>query len=539
MNILENFEVVRDLIKQSKFIEAEIVLRAMSNSEGNSEAQQLLGVVAFQTNRVSEAVVHFQKAAIYLPKDGYLQNNLAQAYKKLGLLDKAKLAFKKAARYQPEFADPLNHLGLLLMQEGEEVQAETAFVTAISRNPNLASAHYNLGLLLEKLDRLAEAREHYQRAVSVKPDYIQALNNLGTVLDALGQHKAAEKYYRKGILTSPNIPELYCSLGLCLRQQGRYVEARNEFLKAADLAPNYFVNKWNLGFLQLAMAELHDGWSNYRYRHTVDRQICLLPNKRLATKLRGQTIKIAAEQGLGDQLFFSRFLLKLKNRGAVVKFQPDPKIKSLFERVEGIVVEELNNPDFSIADLPFLLENNAAVPSVAMRPEEKITLNMLSRLSDCGPPPYIGLTYRAGGAGENTLYKNCAPGAIISILSEIPATVILVQRHPKSKELMLISSLLGREFFNFSDVNENMEDALALMELLDDYIGVSNTNMHLRATTGKGARVLVTHPGEFRWLLHGDSSPWFPGFTLYRQGVDANWEKAFAKLKIDVKNKYG
>ena len=57
------------------------------------------------------------------------------------------------------------------------------------------------------------------------------------------------------------------------------------------------------------------------------------------------------------------------------------------------------------------------------------------------------------------------------------------------------------------------------MELLDDYIGVSNTNMHLRAATGRSARVLVTHPGEFRWQVVGNTSPWFPGFILYRQGM--------------------
>jgi tetratricopeptide (TPR) repeat protein len=539
MNRLNKIEVVKGLIKQSKFVKAEIILRDIPNSDKNPEVQQLLGVVAFQTNRVSEAVVYFQKAAIDLPKDGYLQNNLAQSYKILGFLDEAKLAFKNAAKYQTKFADPLNHLGLLLMQEGEEEQAEIAFLNAISRHPNYAEAHYNLGVLLEKLDRLVEAREHYQQAVRAKPDYIQALNNLGVVLDTLGEYKAAEKIYRKVILTSPNIPELHCSLGSCLRQQGKYIAARNEFLKAADLAPNFFINKWNLGFLQLAMAELPDGWSNYRYRHTVDRQIFPLPNKRLAHELRGQTFKIAAEQGLGDQIFFSRFLSQLKNRGATVKFQPDPKIKSLFERVEGIVVEELNEPDFSIADLPYLLGNNAVVPSVSIRPEEKARLNMLRRLSDCGPPPYIGLTYRAGGAGENTLYKNCTPDAIISILSEISATVIIVQRYPKPKELMLIFSQLGRKGFDFSDVNENLEDALALMTHLDDYIGVSNTNMHLRAATGKGARVLVTHPGEFRWQVHGDTSPWFPEFTLYRQSINSNWENAFAKLKIKIKEQYG
>ncbi len=539
MNSLEDIEEARDLIRKAKFAEAERLLRATPDSENNAEAQQLLGVVAFQTNRVAEAVIYLQKAAIDLPEDGYLQNNLAQAYKLMGSLDEAKLAFERASKLQVKFADPLNHLGVLYMQEGKTERAETAFLAAISRHSNYAEAHYNLGVLLGEVNRLPEAREHYQLALKAKPDYVQAINNLGTVLDDLGEHKAAEKFYRQGIVNSPNTPELYCSLGLCLRQQGKYSEACSEFKRGAEVAPDFFVNKWNLGFLQLAMAELSEGWKNYRYRHTVDRQSFLLPNERLSPNLSGRTIHVAAEQGLGDQIFFSRFLPELKNRGATVKFQPDSKAKSLFERVDGIIVEDLKEPDFSIADLPYLLGNSTVVPSVTIKPKKKIRLNMLARLTDCGPAPYIGITHRAGGAGANTLFKNAPPKNIGSVLSKISATVISVQRHSKPSELMQISSLLGREIYDFSDVNVRLEDALALMAVLDDYIGVSNTNMHLRAATGRTARVLVTHPGEFRWQVYGDTSPWFPDFTLYRQDVNASWARAFLQLEIDLKQDYG
>ncbi|HEX9782720.1 MAG TPA: hypothetical protein VGA56_08320 [Opitutaceae bacterium] len=40
-------------------------------------------------------------------------------------------------------------------------------------------------------------------------------------------------------------------------------------------------------------------------------------------------------------------------------------------------------------------------------------------------------------------------------------------------------------------MNEDLEDMLALLAVVDDYVGASNTNMHLRASagrTGAGAR---------------------------------------------------
>ncbi|MEE2999480.1 MAG: tetratricopeptide repeat protein [Pseudomonadota bacterium] len=539
MTANDEIDIARDLIKRAKFNDAEILLKAITDSQKNPEAQQLLGVVAIQTSRVDEAIDYFLKAAIDLPEDGYLQNNLAKAYEALGSLGQAKQAFKRAAELQTELADPLNHLGLLYLKEGKLGQAETALLAAISRDPNYTEAYYNLGVLFEKLGRLPEARQCYESAVKIKPSYIQAIHNLGTVLDDLGKHKVAEGFYRQGILTSPKTPEFYCSLGLCLRQQGKYLEAIDEFLKATKIAPNFYVNKWNLGFLQLAMSEYKEGWANYRFRHTVDREKFFIPEDRLSSKLFGQTIHVAAEQGLGDQIFFSRFLFELKDRGAIVKFQPDPKIESLFERVDGIKVEEITKPNITIADLPYLLGTERIVPSVTMKPKKNFRNDMQARLIECGSPPYIGITYRAGGVAKTTLSKKAPIEEVASILSGISATIICVQRDPKPDELKKFSSLLGREVFDFSDINENLEKALALMTLLDDYIGVSNTNMHLRATTKSLARVLVTHPGEFRWLVAGETSPWFPNFILYRQEVDATWDRAFSRLRLDLRNEYG
>jgi hypothetical protein len=69
---------------------------------------------------------------------------------------------------------------------------------------------------------------------------------------------------------------------------------------------------------------------------------------------------------------------------------------------------------------------------------------------------------------------------------------------------------------------------------LDEYVGVSNTNMHLLAGLGKTARVLVTNPPEWRWLHAAETSPWFPGFRLYRQGQDGDWGGALACLERDL-----
>jgi tetratricopeptide (TPR) repeat protein len=538
MTLSDIVEAATKLIQSARFEEAEVLLKETPGIEKDAAAQQLMGIIAFQTNRAAEAVIYFETAAHELTEDGYLQNNLGQAYKLLGNLDRAKKAFEKAALLQAEFADPLNYLGMLLRQEGSLEQAEMAFATAISRRPGYAEALFNMGALMQDQNRFEDARAHYQLALRAKPSYVQAINNLGTVLDDLGDHGAAERTYRQGLEISPETPELYVSLGSCLRQQAKYREACIEFLKAVKIAPNFSEVKWNLGFLQLAMADNLDGWANYRYRHSVDRDKYPLPIERLNDDLTGQQIELAAEQGLGDEIFFLRFAEELIKRGASVTFRPNPKIETLIKRLYGIRIGGLSPTAISIADLPYLLDSNAAIPSIKIQPKAERKANMQARLAAIGPAPYIGITYRAGGAGKDTLIKNAPLEGIGAALRGVKATFIDVQRLPQSNERIQLAELLGQEVLDFSDINDDLEDALALMALLDDYVGVSNTNMHLRAASGRPARVLVTHPGEYRWQVDGEHSPWFPDFQLYRQAVDGDWQGAFTELSSDIKAKY-
>ena len=83
-------------------------------------------------------------------------------------------------------------------------------------------------------------------------------------------------------------------------------------------------------------------------------------------------------------------------------------------------------------------------------------------------------------------------------------------------------------------MHEDLEQMLALLDRLDEYIGVSNTNMHLRAGLGRAARVLVPHPPEWRWMWSGARSPWFPHGSIYRQTPQNGWRQAVMALKAHL-----
>jgi hypothetical protein len=165
---------------------------------------------------------------------------------------------------------------------------------------------------------------------------------------------------------------------------------------------------------------------------------------------------------------------------------------------------------------------------------------MRSRLAAAGAPPYLGITWRAGtppraqGGESWSLYKEVPLPLLAGAVARFPGTILALQRTPAPRELDAVSRTLGQHVHDFTDLNDDLEDMLALLTLIEEYVGVSNTNMHLRAAAGRTARVLVPRPAEWRWLNAGRASPWFPGFALYRQSLQGDWRAAFAALERDL-----
>ena len=247
---------------------------------------------------------------------------------------------------------------------------------------------------------------------------------------------------------------------------------------------------------------------------------------------------------MGDELFFLRFAAELKSRRAAITYLAHSKLASLLRRVpalDRVITDKdpLPTGELSVlvGDLPRALGAWNFLPPLALAPlPERLECHETAAGQRSGPPPYLGLTWRAGIAPQEqrgpdwVLHKAVPLEALCGALRDVEGTLIGLQRNPESGELERVTLLAGRPLHDLTALNEDLEGMLALQALLDEYIGVSNTNMHLRAGVGRAARVLVQSPPEWRWMAAGDESPWFPGFRIYRQGPDGDWSGALARL---------
>ena len=181
--------------------------------------------------------------------------------------------------------------------------------------------------------------------------------------------------------------------------------AADKYLRALEIDSDHVDAHAGLANNLLADGQFADGWQHFLRRNSVLAIATHLDRTPLAADLSGSHVIVLADQGLGDQVFFARYLLELRARGAHVTFRTDPRIAEMLHRsgITDKIAPDANPADgdrvISVGDLPFLLncEDNSALPppfKIVALPEREDTLR--SQLSVFGARPWIGVTWRAG-----------------------------------------------------------------------------------------------------------------------------------------------
>ena len=477
----------------------------------------------------------------------------------------AERQFRAIVNANPAVHAGWNALSVVAIRSGQPQIAVEHARRALELDRRNALYLNNLGVAQGELGRLAEAEATFRRALQQKPVYPEGLFNLGKVLHKQGRPADALRAFERGHAMEPGFPGMRLSLAqmhwllgraeraLEVLREGAGLDERAAPFHAAFLADaegigsaiawmrsaagQYRSLHYPLALALLSAAQWRDGWRHYASRQTipVDPQ---MHRAALPARLDGKRVLLRAEQGLGDVLFFLRFLPQLRERGAVVALECPAALTSV------ISLPEPGDADLRlwIGDLPALLEVEGTAAPCVLKCDDAEPAR--ARLATLGPPPYLALTWRAGtdvlrqqeyGNPQDLLSKEVPRRMLGAALRGWPGTLVALQRKPAAGELDELGAAAGARVHDFSALNDDLRAMLAMLAVLDEYVTVSNTNVHLIAGLGKRARVLVPHPAEWRWMHEGDQSPWFPGFPIYRQPRSRDWSEPLARLRRDLR----
>jgi tetratricopeptide (TPR) repeat protein len=568
----------------------DVLSRAVAVRPANSAAHANLAYGYVGLGRYQEALAAFERAAKLDPADPDLRLAIGNCLALLGRLKEAEAVFRRLAERDARNVVALFNLGNAVKDQGRHEEARDLYSRVLKLSPESAEAHCNLGVVLHKLDRPAEAERAFRSSLARNPGFIPAHVGLAITLNFQGRHQEAESQCREALARDPAYSGAWPVLGRALACQFRWAETLECFEQAARQHPadsdirgalaaalvatgrmeralEAFESARSLenasaqthlahAFALLSMGRMTEGAAAFAGRHLNSRFVEGHPEQPLSGnlphELGGAALCVHREWGLGDEIFFLRFAPWLKTCGCRIFYHGSVKILPLLARCRALDRVAAAGEPFSGADHVLLagdllscyflragsLEAPPPLPLEAL--PDRLT-SARERLARLGPPPYVGVTWRAGtGPTEQRgylqeLFKEIPLDRLGSCLRGTGATLVSLQRNPRPGEAEALAAHAGRPVHDLSAANEDLEDMLALLAVIDDYVGVSNTNMHLRAGCGRTAKVLVPWPAEWRWMIAGDESPWFPGFRIYRQAPDGDWDEGLGRLAADLR----
>lgn len=525
---------------------AEASLRnAIAVKPDNIGAHFNLGNTLSDAGRADEAMECFRTVLALNPSHAGAHNNLGLAYEAAGETDRAVECFEAAIAAEPGFRDAHRSLAQLLRSQGRLTETLDHLEAAIAAMPEDTASMNDCGVVLFELERTDEAVAMLRKVLDVSGSCVDVHINLGNVLCAIDQPQEAVTQFERALGLDPDCIDAIVNLGHAYKHMGDMRGAIATYEQAIEREPDHDEAWFSKGFVHLLLGEFEDGWRGYCRRESMrgtDNGYCRKP---LPQDLSGQRILVVFDQGIGDEVFFLRFLPALARRGAEVAYLPDARLAGMFDRAgiaEIVTADQAVAGGYdlkvSVGDLPRVLGPDPignTPPSITLSPLAEHEARLKETLAAFGPPPYVGVTWRAGTRGKQSLlYKESPASRMAEALKPLDARIVALQRGPKEDEVAHFADILGRPVCDLTELNSDLEDMLALVGLLDDYVCVSNTNVHLAAARGHSGRLLIPTPPEFRWMASGDESPWFPGMKIYRQAVDGDWSAAFDRLARDL-----
>ncbi len=246
-----------------------------------ADANNLLGVLLFQTKRAAEGLQYLALATQLRPDQGMFFYNYAIALKAVGKIDEAMAEFQKCLEKDPKHYDSLNSLstlyikrkklnaalGLLnrmaaikqddasvykrmgeVLQAGKDhQQAAKVLHRACELAPNDAAIFHQLGLCLQAQEKSDEAITAYRKCLELKPELGAAHNNLAIVLADKGDSEQAVLHYQEALKHNPKLFQTRCNLGGLLRKMGELEKSIECLAEAVDLKPDCAEAWCNLG----------------------------------------------------------------------------------------------------------------------------------------------------------------------------------------------------------------------------------------------------------------------------------------------------
>ena len=398
----------------------------------------------------------------------------------------------------------------------------------LARSPGF---HFQRGNELYKQGKLDEAIASYRQCVALQPEFPNARYHLGVALGDAEKFEDARASLTQVIEAEHENAQAHNSLGFVASQQRQPYEAINCFERAIELQANFAQAHVNLGMSLLQVGDYPRGFTEYEWR-PVNGFHCPHP-KWDGRPIPEKTLLIYTDQDAGDAIQFARYLPLAAKRCKNLILACSADLMPIFATIPGVTQirekEKIGVAEFDtylpLMSLPHVFKATidtipATVPYVdapALRRRKDNPSLLLSGSDD----PRIGIVWAGDPNNRIDRHRSCSLNNFLPILTVAEITFYSLQKGEHKKDLADLPSHV--QVHDLEPQLRDFGDVAIIIDQLDLVISVDTSVAHLAGALGKPVWVMLSHVADWRWMLEGEATPWYPTMRLFRQTRPGDW----------------
>lgn len=562
-----NVGQISDAIGDAASVESLERLKQATQQIKNIENAKVLGraIAAVHANDFELA----QKLALKLLKKdqmlGIAWHVLGIAREKLGDYGSSLRAYEAALKLIVDHGSVAGDLGRLAFRMNMPEFAVGFFAHFRVAQPDNIEASNNLACALRELNREAEAIEVLREAIAAHPESPALWNTLGTVVCNTGDPTGSIVFFDEALRLEPGYSKAWHNRAFAKSDMGDIKGAITDIdqaLKRPDSLADEAIMRFARSTMSLSLGRLKEGWKEYEGRHSphlTEAPLFNIPGTRWTDQdLRGKTLFVCAEQGLGDEVLFAGMLPDILDRlgpeGSLtlaVERRLVPLFKRSFPNIEVTLhrtfqyegrvyraapeVENWDRFDYWAPLGAFLLPLRSSLddfPKTAdyLKADPGRVAHWKAELDKFGSAPKVGLLWKSLKLNSERARQFSPFQAWRPVLETPGVTFVNLQYGDCSEEIAYAKEAFGIDIHQLPgiDLKEDLDDVTALCAAVDLIVGFSNATTNLGAATG-APLWLLTAP-EVWTKLGTDSYPWYPQARVFSPRVMGEWSPAIDQI---------
>lgn len=327
------------------------------------------------------------------------------------------------------------------------------------------------------------------------------------------------------------------AIGKMYIDTGRVREAINIYKNAIRYNPDDALVHRDLGFCYLSLGNFSEGWSEHEWR-------CMAMKFMPVPFWQGQSLKnkiigVVREQGFGDTIQFVRYISLLKAEGATVVLGCHEPVRRLLSgTADVVVVEGTPNSSYNVHfQIPLMSLPHRFGTTLVTIPNQ---VPYLSVPPDAGQKAAsiikASSKYRVGLVWQGTTHRMLSLRHLVPLFNIPNIQFFSLQ---KGRCVQEIKILLPGKLINLDPYLDDFADTAAAMQDLDLVISIDSSPAHLAGALARPVWTLIPFPGEWRWMLNREDSPWYPTMRLFRQPKAGDWASVIKRVSEELKSLAG